>query len=523
MTTSPLKIAEPLSLLDTLEELQQAYLAETTPEIRKARGQFFTPWPIANFMAEALDLSEGPLRILDPGAGAGALSVAVCERLLKEPAGRLVHFDLFDTDKDVIAYLDQVMSECQSAMSLAGHSMTYKICSEDFVLTMAPCLGLSQEETPTYDAVIANPPYFKINKASPYSSAIPEIIHGQPNIYAIFLAVATSCLKEGGSLVSITPRSFCNGLYFRAFRKWFLDRMALDQIHLFRSRTNTFREAKVLQESVITVATKQSKRNKSITVSRSDDREFQSLQEQNLSAEQVVSKSDPDRFIYLPETNQDAEIVKYAQQWKFPFEEQGLRISTGPVVMFRAKEFLLEDETKGVPLLSAHNIRQFQTVWPITKAKWPVAFADTEDSRKHLLPTRNYVLLKRFSSKEERRRLTAGCLFAKDQNYERLAIENHLNYIYHTERELTDQETRGVAAIFNSVFFDRYFRTLSGNTQVNATEIRTLHFPSLELIARIGERICNADGLDPVQSEHIVLEELGVNGSLRSYLESVAT
>jgi adenine-specific DNA-methyltransferase len=246
------------------------------------------------------------------------------------------------------------------------------------------------------------------------------------------------------------------------------------------------------------------------------------MHEQVLPAGQIVEQFGCDRLIYVPETNEDAEIVRYAKQWELSFEGRGLRISTGPVVMFRVAEFLQASHHVGVPLLSSHNVKRFATIWPVVKAKWPLAFADSDRSKKHLVPVRNYVLLKRFSAKEERRRLTAGCIFRRAFPFERVAIENHLNYVYHFERELTVDETWGITAIFNSVLFDRYFRTLSGNTQVNSTEIRNLHFPDIPTIARIGSRIRRTKKELLRKSEHIVLEELGINGSLRRYLEAKA-
>lgn len=523
MTAATAKLAPEATLADLLAFEQQEYLAASTADGRKARGQFFTPWSVAAYMASLVRWPTGNIRLLDPGAGAGALTVAVCERVLREQPTTRLHVDLFENDKEVLSHLGRSLSACQEALTAAGGAMAYQVHDKDFVQTMAPVPGkLFGDDIEPYDAVIANPPYFKINKASPYAVAMPEIIHGQPNIYAIFLAIAAARLREGGSMVAITPRSFCNGLYFRAFRRWLLERVHIDRVHLFRSRTDTFREASVLQESVITSVTRSRRPAESTVISRSENRELTSLHEQRLPAERVVSRSDPDRVIFLPETNEDAEIVKYAQAWEHPFEGVGLRISTGPVVMFRAKEFLLDSSEQGVPLLSAHNVKRFETHWPVTKAKWPLAFADGAASQKHLVDASNYVLLKRFSSKEERRRLTAGCLFRREQQHERIAIENHLNYIYHAERELTEDETVGVAAVFNSVFFDRYFRTLSGNTQVNATEVRTLHFPPLETVARIGERISRLEQRDAAHAEHTVLEEIGVNGTLRRYLEEIA-
>ena len=60
------------------------------------------------------------------------------------------------------------------------------------------------------------------------------------------------------------------------------------------------------------------------------------------------------------------------------------------------------------PLLEPHNVRPFETIWPVERRGKPTAFRVCRDSLKHLVPARNYVLLRRFSAKEERRRLTAS-------------------------------------------------------------------------------------------------------------------
>jgi adenine-specific DNA-methyltransferase len=112
-----------------------------------------------------------------------------------------------------------------------------------------------------------NPPYFKVSKASPYARVMDDVVHGQPNIYAFFLAAGAQMLRPGGEMVAITPRSFCNGLYFRGFRHWFFDRMALDHIHLFESRTETFRD--VLQESLITASHRLGRQSSTVTVTTS--------------------------------------------------------------------------------------------------------------------------------------------------------------------------------------------------------------------------------------------------------------
>jgi adenine-specific DNA-methyltransferase len=209
----------------------------------------------------------------------------------------------------------------------------------------------------------------------------------------------------------------------------------------------------------------------------------------------------------LSESPEVEAVAEAARRNRHEFAETGLRISTGPVVMFRATEFLVRDPRAAgsAPLLLPHNIKPFATTWPLGKNGKPEAIKLSSESSRLLLPTGNYVLLKRFSAKEEKRRLVAGCLLRDKYDGSHVGIENYVNYIYHGDRQLSEDEVYGIAAVFNSMLFDRYFRTISGNTQVNATEIRTMKFPDLSILARIGTRI-RTNG---VELEAIVMDELG--------------
>lgn len=189
-------------------------------------------------------------------------------------------------------------------------------------------------------------------------------------------------------------------------------------------------------------------------------------------------------------------------------------------MLFRAREFLLDapDGEQFAPLLEPHNVRAFETIWPVEKRRKPTAFRVCRESLKHLVPAKNYVLMRRFSPKEERRRLTASWFLRNAAVAPYLALENHLNYVYHADRELTDDEVYGLTALFNSALLDRYFRIISGNTQVNATEIRTIPFPPLDRVAAIRERVKRLTDFGPNDIERIVLEELEINGGVADYL-----
>ena len=60
-------------------EQQRQFEIATLPSERKVQGHFGTPSVIAEFMAGMFsEIPQGTVRILDPGAGVGTLSVAVC-------------------------------------------------------------------------------------------------------------------------------------------------------------------------------------------------------------------------------------------------------------------------------------------------------------------------------------------------------------------------------------------------------------------------------------------------------------
>ena len=105
-----------------------------------------------------------------------------------------------------------------------------------------------------------------------------------------------------------------------------------------------------------------------------------------------------------------------------------------------------------------------------------------------LVPNRNYVLLRRFSAKEEERRLVAGPYLARTGDTSMVGLENHLNYIYRPGGTLTEDEAFGIAALLSSSLLDTYFRISNGNTQVSATELRTMPLPPLAVIHAIGQQ-----------------------------------
>ena len=127
--------------------------------------------------------------------------------------------------------------------------------------------------------------------------------------------------------------------------------------------------------------------------------------------------------------------------------------------------------------------------WPSTSTDKPQWIKSKPDSKRLLVADETYVLLRRFSAKEEKRRLVAAPLVRGRLSADVVGLENHLNYVRGVSRELDDELAYGLAALFNSAFLDRYFRLSNGNTQVSATELRVMPLPAEQDIRAIGAEV----------------------------------
>ncbi len=342
-----------------------------------------------------------------------------------------------------------------------------------------------------YDLVISNPPYFKIGKDDPRAVAWPSAIHGQPNIYALFMAISTELLSRSGELVYIVPRSFASGPYFKRFRKLFFRRVTPTAIHLFKSRKDVFKSQTVLQENLVIAARRRVNGDATGRTVVSHSRGAGDLAERRrlvIDADSVLDTESQNQELSIPLCTQDLELVRVMRTWPNTLRSLGLEISTGPVVPFRATQFLAHaasgDST--VPLLWMQNVHPMRTTWPLAakqKSQW---IKIAPESRKLLLEDATYVLLRRFSAKEEKRRLVAAPLVQGSLDADMVGLENHVNYIRGVSRELDDELAYGLSALLNSTFLDRYFRISNGNTQVSATELRAMPFPLEPVIRSIG-------------------------------------
>jgi adenine-specific DNA-methyltransferase len=67
-------------------------------------------------------------------------------------------------------------------------------------------------------------------------------------------------------------------------------------------------------------------------------------------------------------------------------------------------------------------------------------------------------------------------------------VENHLNIIHHKHGSLNKDFALGLTAYLNSGYCDTQFRAFSGHTQVNATDLRNMKYPSAEILVKLGKK-----------------------------------
>jgi len=496
----------PLSYADKLSR----WFARQKPEsYRKARGQYFTPPPIASFMAELCGMSTERQTALDVGAGAGVLSCALLEwAACREPVKHL-SIDAYETDAVLAELCRRSLRHASTWAARRGLTVDWRVIEEDFVLSNAERLNGAQlfgHNAPQYTTCVMNPPYFKLSKSDPRARLASSIVHGQPNIYALCMAIAAQTLEPDGSLVSISPRSFATGDYFRAFRERLLQIAIPEAIHVFNSRDDAFREDKILQENVIvrfrriTSASRKRAERAKVRISTSQGTsDLWGSTSLAVPLSSVVRLDTPEKIVFIPTSRSEERLREWVSSWPETLLSLGFQISTGPVVAFRAKRFLrTQPDPPGregksaadqVPLLLLNNVRRMRVDWPIPRIRKPQWISACPASMKLLLRSANYVLVRRFTSKEEERRLVAAPLMRADQAHEYIGIENHLNYVHKPGGELSEDEAYGIAAFLNSKLMDTYFRIANGHTQVNATEVRLLPFPDIEHLRAIGRQV----------------------------------
>jgi adenine-specific DNA methylase len=214
-----------------------------TAALRKARGAFFTPEPLARYVTEWAVRSIND-KVLEPSCGEAAFLLAAVDRLAAlhdaEATPTTPHLDGVELhDASASAARDLLRSAGVDADVRVGDFFTF-------------------EPTGTYDAVIGNPPYVRYQDFSGESRARSReaaLRAGVPmsnlaSSWAAFTVHAALFLRKGGRLGLVLPAELLTVNYAAPVRRFLLERFASVDLVLFEERV--FPE--VLEEVVLLLA-----------------------------------------------------------------------------------------------------------------------------------------------------------------------------------------------------------------------------------------------------------------------------
>ena len=443
---------------------------------RSELGQYMTPSPIAEFMASLFSY-HGKAKLLDAGAGVGSLTSAFFNHALREEIS--VDAETWEIDSILSDYLKHTLDEY---VQLGHGKIKASIHTSDFIEDATFSVQLGSDAS--YTHAILNPPYKKIGTHSKHRKLLRLVGIETVNLYTAFVALAVLLMAKGGEVVAIIPRSFCNGSYYRPFRNLILQTCSIRQLHLFESRNQAFKDDEVLQENIIIHLCKGEPQG-SVIVSTSHDAKFLDYQQSMFDIADIVKPNDIEQFIHIPTTAGQTNAPLLCTH---DLRDIGLEVCTGPVVDFRLKEYWQSEPIhNSIPLLYPHHFSEGKLCWPKSHKK-PNALQLNQDVKKWLMPRGHYVLVKRFSSKEERRRLVAYHLPYEALDADYIGFENHWN-VFHIDKHGMDEDTAlGLTTFLNSTVLDEHFRVFSGHTQVNATDLRNMHYPSRDQLKELGQK-----------------------------------
>lgn len=427
---------------------------EATARLDQSRraelGQFFTPSAVANYMAGMFTPSVEPLTLMEPSAGIGSLVHAASSVM------NLRRVEAWEIDPSLMDTLESVLS-----LSCSDR----RVHNVDFLENFADLIEMGV----SFDRAILNPPYRKIGANSSQRIALEKLGVRVVNLYTAFVAASLMALRSGGEMVAIIPRSCLNGVYHRPFRDFLLANASIDAVHVFQSRRSAFSDDDVLQENVIVKLTRGGPQG-AVTLISSTDSAFSDLKSLEVPFDEVLFPEDLQKFIRLPMSAAGTPRKRQMAS----LSEFGVEVGTGPIVEYRVTQH--SSDGSGVSVIGPKHLSSNGVAHPSDRAKVNY-LADVPSLARDIWPKGHYVAVKRISSKESHRRIVAHHIRPHDIPGDRVAFENHLNVFHSGKTGLDETVAIRLCEYLNSAEADDEFRSFSGSTQVNATDLKAMTYP----------------------------------------------
>ena len=488
------------SLLDRLDleclDISNRLMADQ--KRRAELGQFMTPAKVAAFMASMLEVDPPPqeLRVLDAGSGTGILTAAVAAELAARPAHNRpakIHAVAWEIDSLFEPLLHRTFKYCQEAAERSGMEFTWDVRCGDFISGAADAVAsnalFASRVNRPFNVAVLNPPYRKLNGDSQERACLDGVGMGTSNLYSAFVWLAMKLLQDGGEIVAITPRSFMNGTYFRAFREALVQDLAFRRVHVYDARDAAFSADGVLQENVVFHGVRGGA-NGPLLVTTSYGPDDPGLTKRIADPAELIFPGDAQYVMRVVPDENGARITRGMRGLSHRISDLGISVSTGRVVGFRARDRLHIDAGPGdAPMVLPRHCRGGFVAWPQIRGDVPNGLSVSSPDDDLVMPSGWYVLVNRFSAKEDRRRIVASLFDPNRMDADCVAFDNKLNVFHCRNTGLPESLAKGLAVFLNSSVVDSYFRQFSGHTQVNAGDLRMLRFPDADTLVRLGNAV----------------------------------
>ena len=485
-------------LLNNIFKNTADYMQNMPKNKRKSIGQFFTSIETAIFMASMFESpTQEVMHLLDPGAGSGLLSAAAIDRLQNEDAVKQIILTCYEISSDVLPLLK---SNLELLKKNSAKPLEFVIIEKNYITSQANAFNGKSESQNKYDWIIGNPPYLKISKDAVEAASMPSVCYGAPNLYFLFASMSLFNLDNNGEMVYIIPRSWTSGAYFKKFREYFLETGTLKHVHLFVSRDKVFKDENVLQETIIVKMNKSQQRDIVKVTSSQSNNDFHDVSTIFVPHDTIVFGEE--RYVYLVTNQEEIDVLRTMERLPNTLVSIGLKMKTGLTVDFRSGDYLTSEAKENtVPIFYSQHIKNGKVVFPINRENEYI----TTEKIGLLQRNKNYLFVKRFTSKEESRRLQSAIYLASEYPlYDRISTDNKVNFIESLEEEMTFEMAHGLYVIFNSTLYDSYYRILNGSTQVNSSEINAMPIPSLDEIKLMGRALMSKNDMSTVTCDNIL-------------------
>lgn len=509
-----------LTFLEATFWLSSSYAMLAEESYRKQLAIFFTPPSLTEGLLDDLiqqGVNFGSQSFMDPACGGAAFLAPIALRMrialsMKgfTPLKLLKHVEehLYGAD------LDKTLCEMSKhflCMALhdeirkAGYVPTFKIHQSNSLTQLAAKLG-------TVDVVVCNPPYRKMTAAElePLREAYSEVIEAQPNLYCLFIALCVRLLRIGGRAALVTPTSFLSGQYFGRLRKFLICNTDVEHIGMVSDRQGVFID--VEQETALTVLRRRTEEDRSQVRANvsvvSGTGQYTSVGECILPNAGAVWP--------IPRSVADVALLKTAAVSQSRLSDYGYRVRIGAYVWNRDKRpkfESLQDARRvkahtAMPLMWSRDIAPGRIVRLENTSAYggKHRFVDLGDKKHSSVVTSPCVVMQRVTSNDQTRRLVAAAVSpGVFDTYGGFIGENHVVIIEAVSDKPALPPTK-LAELLSAHAVDRYFRCISGATNVSAFELNHLALPDPQALQEaavngrsMDEAVDLAFGLDSVK------------------------